>query len=91
MKIAHGMGAPRPPTMKLFTGGYSEGGARGSGDHVPVDVMLSGGEFVISPESVRKVGKGSLANGHKILDAWVLATRKKEIETQKKLPPPAKK
>lgn len=93
MKIGHGPGAPRPPRPGRFAdgGGESEGGARGEGDHVPVDVMLSGGEFVISPESVRRIGKGSLKNGHKILDAWVMATRKKEIETQRKLPPPAKK
>jgi CubicO group peptidase (beta-lactamase class C family) len=32
---------------------------------------------------------GSLDNGHRVLDAWVMNTRKNEIETQKKLPPPA--
>jgi len=92
MKISHGSGAPRPPSpMKFADGGsYSEGGARGEGDHVPVECMLAGGEFVIEPSIVRSIGKGSLKNGHKILDAYVMAARKKEIETQKRLPPPAK-
>lgn len=69
----------------------SEGGPRGHGNHTPVDVMLSGGEYVIHPDVVRAIGKGSLKNGHAVLDAYVMHARKKEIETQRKLPPPAKK
>jgi len=95
MKMGHG---PKPmmPKMgmgKTFArGGYSEGGARGSDFHTfePVKVALSGGEFVIHPNIVRAIGNGSLKNGHKILDAYVMAARKKEIKTQQNLPPPAK-
>lgn len=106
MKMPRGPGAPKPPRFGGFNGSlglalggslalentysYSEGGARGHG-HQPVDVALSGGEYVILPEVVRNIGHGSLKNGHKILDAYVMHARKKEIETQKKLPPPAKK
>jgi hypothetical protein len=76
----------------LHTGGtYSEGGAHREGYDHPVPVMLSGGEYVIAPEVVRRIGKGSLKNGHKILDAWVMSARKQEVETLRKLPPPAKK
>lgn len=93
MRMAHGAGAPRPPKAigMMHNGGYSEGGPRGDGVGKPTPVVLSGGEFVVDPESVRRVGKGNIKNGHAILDRWVMATRKKEIETQKRLPPPAKK
>ena len=96
VKMPHGSGAPKPPSppkqpkIGLADGGYSEGGGRGHGDHVPVDVALSDGEFAVHPrEIIRRWG--SLKNGHTILDAFVMANRKKEIETLKKLPPPAKK
>lgn len=89
IRITHGAGAPRPPRqMKLATGGGNDDEAD---DHIPVDVMLSGGEYVIAPKVVRQIGKGSLKNGHAILDKYVMATRKKEIDIQRKLPPPAKK
>ena len=94
MKMGHGHGLPsaKPPAaFKFAAGGYSEGGARGNDDHVPVDVMLAGGEYIIHPSVVRAIGKGSLKNGHKILDAYVMHARKLDIEKQKKLPPPAKK
>ena len=96
MPIKHGSGAPRPPRPPrlgmLHTGGtYSEGGAHREGYDHPVPVMLSGGEYVIAPKVVRRIGKGSLKNGHKILDSWVMSARKKEVETLRNLPPPAKK
>jgi hypothetical protein len=94
MKMARGPGAPKPPhPPKMFASGgwYSEGGSRGDGhDGEGVDVALSGGEYVLSPESIIHRW-GSLKNGHAVLDAFVMANRKKEIETLKKLPPPAKK
>ena len=90
-KMGHGPGAPKPPKpMKFESGGYSEGGTRGHGDHIPVPVLLSGGEFVIAPSKVREIGKGSLKNGHAILDAFILHNRAKEIKTLKGLPGPAK-
>jgi hypothetical protein len=75
----------------------SEGGGRGFDDHSgrPVRVALSDGEFSIVPNVVRNIslmhgGGGSLKNGHRLLDAYVLHARKKEIEKLKGLPPPAK-
>ena len=82
----HGM-MPHAPKAATF----SDGGARGSmaHEHEMVPVNLSGGEFVIPPASIIH-RFGSLENGHKILDKWVMHERKKEIELQKRLPPPAK-
>lgn len=69
----------------------SEGGARGGEhpyQHVSVDV--SGGEYIVPPWQI--VAKhGSLKKGHAVMDKFVMNQRKKEIEIQKKLPPPAKK
>ena len=91
MKMGHGSlpHAPKPFTG-FADGGYSEGGARGTGQFQPTPVNISGGEFVIPPEAIIR-RYGSLKKGHAILDAWVMSRRKKEIETLKKLPPPAKK
>lgn len=85
-KIGHGSGAPRPPRMK----GLADGGEPPQQDYgQPVDVDISGGEYVVPPEAIIH-RYGDLETGHKILDAWIMDTRKKEIATQKKLPPPAK-
>lgn len=80
MRMARGPGAPRL---------REDGGDVGSDRDDMVDVNLSGGEYVIPPEAIVQ-RFGSLENGHRALDKWVLDTRKKEIQTQKKLPPPAK-
>lgn len=55
-----------------------------------VPIMAAGGEYVIPPDAVAKVGKGDLKKGHAILDKWVVAQRKKTIDTLKKLPGPSK-
>lgn len=69
--------------------GLADGGAPEQDYGNPVDVDISGGEYVIPPEAIIH-RYGDLDHGHKILDAWIMETRKKEIATQKKLPPPAK-
>jgi hypothetical protein len=92
MKMGHGPGSPKPPhAMKFADGGwYSEGGGRGDGVGQPTPVMISGGEYVLTPDQVRQVGRGSISEGHRVLDSWVMHTRKREIKTQQNLPPPAK-
>lgn len=87
-KIARGPGAPRPPKMMGIPSDV--GGARGDEPGKPTDVIVAGGEFVLSPDQVMEVGQGSLKNGHAILDAWVKANRQKHIKVLKGLPPPAK-
>jgi hypothetical protein len=83
--IKHGSGAPAAPrAMKLAKGGAPEN------DGSPVPINAAGGEFVIPPEVVAEIGGGDIKRGHTILDNWVLANRKKHINTLKKLPGPAK-
>lgn len=94
VKMSHGTGAPKPPKLATFknSGGYlSEGGAKGSNDGYPaVPVNLAGGEYIIHPDQVKSIGKGSLENGHRILDSFVMQHRKQDLKTIKNLPPPAK-
>ena len=92
MSGGRGMGAPKaPPLPKFGVGGSSDkGGARGEESGSPVEIMAAGGEWVVPPEVVKRIGKGSLKHGHAILDSWIMKTRKKDIKVQQKLPPPAK-
>lgn len=84
--IKRGPGAPRPPG---HIGKRAKGGATDEVGH-PTPINAAGGEYVIDPEAVAHIGNGDVAKGHKILDDWVLANRRKHISTLKKLPGPAK-
>jgi hypothetical protein len=53
-------------------------------------INISGGEFVIPPEEVKRRGRGDINRGHEILDAWVTHQRDEHIKTLKRLPGPAK-
>jgi len=64
-------------------------GGKTSGTGKPVDCVTAGGEFVIAPETVKHIGGGDLARGHKILDQFVMRMRKDHISTLARLPPPA--
>jgi hypothetical protein len=66
-------------------GRFAEGGETGD-----IPIIAAGGEYVIHPDQVREVGHGDLEAGHKVLDQFVIHTRKKHIETLKKLKPPKK-
>lgn len=56
----------------------------------PIPIIAAGGETVIPPEHI--VSKfGDLKHGHKSLDAFIAAVRKKEVERLKHAPPPKKK
>jgi hypothetical protein len=59
---------------------------KASGGAVPI--VAAGGEYVISPEEVTHIGRGSLDDGHKILDEFVKQMRAKTIKTLKSLPGP---
>ena len=56
----------------------------------PVPIIAAGGEYVLSPATVKKYGKGDINRGHNELDKWVIKTRKELINTLKNLPGPAK-
>ena len=60
------------------------------GEPQPVPVRLSDGEWVFSPEWVKRFGGGDPEKGHRELDKWIVATRKESIKRQQKLPGPAK-
>jgi hypothetical protein len=53
-------------------------------------INISGGEFVVPPDEVKRRGRGDIEHGHEILDAWVNHLRAEHIKTLKKLPGPAK-
>jgi Family of unknown function (DUF6496) len=86
MNVRRGSGPPRLPGMRMPS---DVGGARGHGGG-QVPIMAAGGEYVLSPDQVGKVGGGHLDHGHRILDEWVKSTHKKLAKTAAKLPPPAK-
>jgi hypothetical protein len=79
----HGIKATQP-RLNLKTG-KADGGAHDSG----TPIIAAGGEIVIPADKI--IDRfGDLDKGHKALDQWVLSTRKKHIETLKKLKPPRK-
>ena len=65
-------------------------GKAAGGEIDAVPIVAAGGEYVLSPEEVRKVGNGDLETGHKVLDAFIKRYRKETIDTLKKLPGPKK-
>lgn len=59
-------------------------------DKEAVPVVLAGGEYVIHPDHVERIGGGDLDLGHRRLDQFVKAMRAKAIATLAKLPGPKK-
>lgn len=60
----------------------------GKTDHTPI--LAAGGEYVICPEDVKKIGGGDIKAGHKLLDDFVKRIRAHTIRTLKRLPGPAR-
>jgi 8-oxo-dGTP pyrophosphatase MutT (NUDIX family)/GNAT superfamily N-acetyltransferase len=58
----------------------------GSSSGVPI--VAAGGEWVISPEQVKRIGNGDIDLGHRVLDEFVKRVRKELIGTLQKLPGP---
>ncbi len=75
--------APRPPHE--FTETDSAGGKT---HHMPI--IVAGGEFIVSPEAVRRVGEGDTDKGHKRLHEMVKRVRAHTIKKTKSLPQPKK-
>lgn len=86
-RMGRGPGAPKPPRMRGLADGGTPEPEQDYGQ--PVDVDISGGEYVIPPEAIID-RYGDLDMGHRILDAWIMEAREKERELLKNLPPPAK-
>jgi hypothetical protein len=69
--------------------GMASGGTPPSEDK-GVPIVAAGGEYVLHPEQVRRVGAGDLDTGHKVLDEFVKKMRAELVKTLKKLPGPKK-
>jgi hypothetical protein len=61
----------------------------GEGEKPGTPINISGGEFVVPPDEVKRRGRGDVNRGHEILDAWVRHLRQEHIKTLKNLPGPA--
>ena len=66
----------------------ARGGPIMSGHYRPVPIVAAGGEYVIHPDVVRKLGNGDMDKGHNYLDHFVKYVRKHLIKTLSKLPGP---
>lgn len=73
---------PPAPVQK-----FAAGGAAGE---KPVPIVAAGGEFVVPPEHVKRVGGGDLKKGHDALRKFVEVIRKRTIAELKKLPGPVR-
>jgi len=58
------------------------------GDEQPVEVVVAGGEYIISPHSVQDIGGGDMDVGHDELDKFVKMKRAETVKTLKELPGP---
>lgn len=66
------------------------GAAMGSGPGGAVPINASGGEFVVDPAEVTKIGDGNADKGHRVMDRWLIMMKREAANTLKKLPGPAK-
>lgn len=65
-------------------------GFAGGGSTAGVPIVAAGGEYVIPPKDVLRLGGGDLDHGHKVLDSFVKKMRQKTIKTLQSLPGPKK-
>lgn len=70
--------AVRPPKMT----GAKAGGVETAPN--PVPIIAAGGEYIVSPEAVRRLGGGDLKHGHEILDEFVKHIRRQTIKDMQK-------
>jgi len=68
----------------------ASGGKTPDEDHEAVPILAAGGEHVVPPDIVKRIGIGNLKRGHEILDDFVVEVRKRNIKDLKNLPKPAK-
>lgn len=66
----------------LATGGAADN------DDPGVPIVAAGGEYVIAPHEVVRVGDGDMEAGHRVLDDFVKQSRAEIVNTMKNLPGP---
>lgn len=81
------MNPPKTPRLMKAEGGEVEP-EPDQDERVPI--IAAGGEYILNPEVVAAIGNGSMTEGHKVLDKFVLDVRKHHIKTLKGLKPPKK-
>lgn len=89
MKGQPGLGIPDAEGAPGQSAELGVGKAAG-GETSAVPIVAAGGEYVIGPEDVTRLGGGNMDLGHEILDAFVKGMRSKTIKTLQKLPGPKK-
>lgn len=55
-----------------------------------VPIIAAGGEYVVGPEHVARMGNGNMKNGHNRLRDFVKQLRSANVKRLSKLPPPVK-
>lgn len=83
--LHRGMGIPSAP--RAFV---EPPAPRADGGAGPTRIIAAGGEYLVRPEAVKRLGGGNMKNGHKILDHFVVHARNKTADEMKKLPGPKK-
>lgn len=73
---------------QMFTvpNGFKRGGA--AKVRRPVSIVAAGGEYVVPPEAVDRIGRGNPVEGHRILDRFVKKLRMSTAKKMMKLPGP---
>jgi hypothetical protein len=56
----------------------------------PVPIIAAGGEYVVHPDVVERLGNGDMDKGHQYLDNFVKYVRAETAKTLRGLPPPRK-
>jgi hypothetical protein len=77
-------------TMAGFRIGNQIFGRQQLDDEPGVEIVAAGGEYVISPANVERIGGGDIDAGHKLLDEFVVEYRDRTVKTLKALPGPKK-
>ena len=83
-------GSSKPYGYSSGPYGQTIGRASGGGVNDAVPIVAAGGEYVLSPNDVRKAGDGDLEMGHRVLDSFVKKMREQTVKTLKNLPGPKK-
>jgi len=81
-------GVAPPHFAKAIRQKFADGGD--AGESAPADIVTAGGEFIVDPETVKRIGGGDLTHGHNILDAMVKHVRSRTVKKLKSLPGPKK-
>lgn len=81
-----GKGIPGAPSGRTPPEALAKGGEVGQ----PTKILAAGGEHIVHPRDVARIGGGNLKRGHEILDRWVVHERKKIAKKMLALPGPKK-